>query len=201
MLLTPLENVFNRNLAESPTARALCRRLEGRVLAVHVLGLPLSVYFRSAGDTMAVSLTHEGAPDASLAGSPIGLAGMIGARPESSLRSGTVRIEGDAEVAQAFRDLLKAVEPDVEEELARVIGDVAAHQVGNFARGALAFGRRAALTFAENVAEYLQEESRDLPVRTEVEEFIEAVDELRDDVDRAEARLALLEQRADGRHR
>ena len=201
MLLTPLENVFNRNLAESPAARALCRRLEGRVLAVHVLGLPLSVYFRSLGDTMAVTLTHDGETDASLAGSPIGLASMIGTRPESSLRSGTVRIEGDAEVAQSFRDLLKAVEPDVEEELARVIGDVAAHQVGNFARGALAFGRRAALTFAENVAEYLQEESRDLPVRTEVEEFIEAVDELRDDVDRAEARLALLEQRAGGRHR
>lgn len=196
MLLTPLENVLNRNLAESPSARARCRRLEGRVLAVHVLGVPLSVYFRSLGDTMSVTLTHEGRPDAVLTGSAIGLAGIIGTRPESGLRSGSVRIEGDAEVAQSFRDLLKSVEPDVEEELSRVIGDVAAHQVGNIARGALEFGRRAATTLAENLAEYLQEESRDLPVRTEVEEFIDAVDDLRDDVDRAEARIALIERRS-----
>ncbi|HSN71854.1 MAG TPA: SCP2 sterol-binding domain-containing protein, partial [Steroidobacteraceae bacterium] len=169
---------------------------EGKVLAIHVLGLPLSVFFRSLGDTLAVTLTYDGTPDAALSGSPIGLLNLIGAEPESGLRSGSVRIEGDAEIAQGFRDLLQAAEPDLEEELARVIGDVAARQVGTMARGAFAFSRRAALTFAENVAEYLKEESRDLPVRTEVEEFIESVDELRDDVDRIEARLALLEQRA-----
>jgi ubiquinone biosynthesis protein UbiJ len=106
------------------------------------------------------------------------------------MRSGTVRIEGDAEVAQAFRDLLKAAQPDVEEELSRLIGDVGAHQLGNLARGALQFGQRVADTFARNVSEYLQEESRDLMTRVEVDEFIEAVDQLRDGVDRAEARLA-----------
>jgi len=195
MLLTPLENALNRNLAESPRARAQCQRLEGKVLAIHVLGLPLSVYFRSLGDSMAVTLTHEGTPDAILAGSAIGLASLVGATPQSSLRSGSVRMEGDAEVAQAFRELLQAAEPDLEEELARIIGDVAARQVGVLTRGAVAFGRRAASTFAANLAEYLQEESRDLPVRSEVEEFIESVDALRNDVDRADARLTLLEQR------
>ena len=40
------------------------------------------------------------------------------------------------------------------------------------------------------MAEYLQEEGRDVPTRVEVEEFLEAVDQLREAADRLEARLA-----------
>jgi ubiquinone biosynthesis protein UbiJ len=49
----------------------------------------------------------------------------------------------------------------------------------------------------QNVAEYLQEEGRDVPNRTEAEEFLHGVDRIRDDVDRLEARLKLLEARND----
>jgi ubiquinone biosynthesis protein UbiJ len=74
-----------------------------------------------------------------------------------------------------------------------VIGDVAAHQVASFARGVLDWGRKASTAFAGNVAEYLQEEGRDVPARVEVEEFLEGVDQLRESADRLEARLARLE--------
>ena len=40
-------------------------------------------------------------------------------------------INGDAEIAEGFQELLRAARPDLEEELSRQIGDVAAHQVGN----------------------------------------------------------------------
>ena len=75
------------------------------------------------------------------------------------------------------------------------MGDVAAHQIGNVARTAFGFARRARDTLLQNVAEYLQEEGRDVPSRTEAEEFLQGVDRLRDDVDRLEARLKLLEKR------
>jgi len=45
------------------------------------------------------------------------------------------------------------------------------------------------------MGEYLTEESRDLPARPEVEDWIAQVDRLREDADRLEARLALLERR------
>ena len=44
-----------------------------------------------------------------------------------------------------------------------------------------------------NIREYLQEESRDVPSRYEVEQFTGKLDALRDDVDRFEARLKRLE--------
>jgi ubiquinone biosynthesis protein UbiJ len=194
MRLTPLESVLNRNIAASSAARKLCRQLEGKTLAMHLTGVPLNIQFRSDGERMSLD-TAQGEANATLSGSPLSFLRLAGPSPESALRSGAVHIEGDAEVAQAFSELLKHARPDLEEELSRVVGDVAAHQIGNVARSALAFGRRASDTFARNVAEYLQEEGRDLPTRVEADEFIAGVDAIRDDVDRLEARIALLEAR------
>jgi ubiquinone biosynthesis protein UbiJ len=194
MRLTPLESVLNRNIAASSAARALCRRLDAKVMALHIEGMPLSIYFKANGEQMSLDTQHEGTPNATLSGTPLSLLRMAGPAPETALRTGSVHIHGDAEIAQTFSELLKQARPDLEEELSRVIGDVAAHQVGNVARSALGFARRAADTFAQNVSEYLQEEGRDAPSRTESDEFIAGVDKLRDDVDRFEARLSLLER-------
>jgi ubiquinone biosynthesis accessory factor UbiJ len=193
--LAPLESLLNRNLAASSAARALCQRLDAKVLALHVDGVPLSVYFKSHGESMTLHTEHQGTPDATLSGSPLSLLRLAGPAPEAALRGGSVHIEGDAEVAQTFSELLKAAQPDLEEELSRVVGDVAAHQIGNVARSALRFARRAQDTLMQNVAEYLQEEGRDVPNRTEAEEFLQGVDKLRDDVERLEARLSLREKR------
>jgi ubiquinone biosynthesis accessory factor UbiJ len=192
MRLTPLESVLNRNIAGSAAARRLCKKLDGKVLALHVTGLPLSLFFRSAGERMSIDTADADTPAASLAGTPLALMRLAGPAPEAAIRGGAIHIQGDAEVAQAFSELLKQAQPDLEEELSRVIGDVAAHQVGNVARAALGFGRRAIDTFTQNVAEYLQEEGRDLPSRTEADEFIADIDKLRDDVARLEARIAML---------
>jgi ubiquinone biosynthesis protein UbiJ len=103
-------------------------------------------------------------------------------------------VRGDAEIAEGFRRLLEAARPDFEEELSRFTGDAAAHYLAGFAREAAAFGRRAGDTLARNTAEYLTEESRDLPVRIEVEEFLEDVDRLREAVDRLESRVSAVER-------
>ncbi len=193
MLLERLEAVLNRNVAESRRAQALARQLDGRVMSLTVEGTPLAFYFRADGGRLSLASSHEGAADASLSGTPIALLALAGPGAEGALRGGGVRIEGNAEVAQKFRDLLAESKPDFEEELARVLGDVAARQVANIARGFLDWGRKASGSLTTNVVEFLQEEGRDVPTRVEVEEFLEAVDHLRDDADRLEARLARLE--------
>ena len=193
MLLERLEAVLNRNVGESRRAQALARQLDGRVMSLTVEGTPLAFYIRAEGGRLAITSRHEGAADASLSGTPTALLALAGLRAEGALRSGGVRIADDAEVAQRFRDLLSEAQPEFEEELARVFGDVAARRVANLARGLIDWGRKASGAFAANVAEYLQEEGRDVPVRAEIEEFLGAVDDLRESTDRLEARLARLE--------
>jgi ubiquinone biosynthesis protein UbiJ len=108
------------------------------------------------------------------------------------LQRGDVRIDGDAELAQKFRELALLLRPDLEEELSLVLGDVPAHQVGRFARAAFSWTRKAATTTVRNVAEYLGHERQDLVPRSEAEQFLQGVDTLREDVDRLAARIDLL---------
>jgi ubiquinone biosynthesis protein UbiJ len=200
MLLERLEAILNRNVAESRRAQALTRQLDRRVMSLVVEGTPLEFYFRAEGGRLAIASRHEGTTDASLSGTPIALLALAGPRAEGALRGGGVRIEGEAEVAQKFRELLEEAQPEFEEELARVFGDVAARRLANLARGVLDWGRKASGSFTGSVVEYLQEEGRDLPTRTEVEEFLADVDRLRDDAERLEARLARLESRRTAPH-
>ena len=88
--------------------------------------------------------------------------------------------------------------PDPEEELSRWIGDFPARNLSRCARRALEAARRVRRTAGENIAEYLQEEGRDLVNKTELDEFLYGVDQLRETADRIEARLARLEQRLKG---
>ena len=193
MLLERLESVLNRNIAGSRRAQAIARQLDGRVMSLTVEGTPLAFFFRADGGRLAIATRHDGPADASLSGTPIALLALAGPKAEGTLRQGGVRIEGDAEVAQKFRDLLEQAQPDFEEELARVLGDVAARRFANVARGVVDWGRKAAGSLTGSVVEYLQEEGRDLPTRVEVDEFLDGVDRLRDDADRFEAKLSRLE--------
>ncbi len=195
-LFERLSVMLDRNVAQSERASALARQLEGRALALVLEGTPVTLYLRVADGHVAIDTRDTGAADATLSGSPLSLLSLAGPGAEDRLRGSSIRIAGDAEVAQRFRELLQQTQPDFEEELSRVVGDVAAHQVANFARGFLDWGRKAADSFSTNVAEYLQEEGRDVPSRVEVEEFLEAVDQLREATDRLDARLSRAESRA-----
>jgi ubiquinone biosynthesis accessory factor UbiJ len=191
-----LSTTLNRNVAQSERASVLARQLEGRGLSLVFEGTSLAISCRVADGRITLDTRAAGEADATLTGSPISLLSLVGPGAEDRLRGSSIRIAGDAEVAQRFRDLLRHSQPDFEEELSRVVGDVAAHQVANIVRSVLDWGRKAADSFSTNVTEYLQEEGRDVPSRVEVEEFLEAVDQLREATDRLDARLSRAESRS-----
>jgi ubiquinone biosynthesis protein UbiJ len=198
-LLRPLEAMLNRHIAASSRARALLAQLEGRTMELRFAATPLRLRFAAATGSLAVRPGSEEPADAVIAGTPLSFLRLATGDAAKSIRAGGMDVQGDAEVAEGFRRLLDAARPDLEEELSRLTGDVAAHTLARFARETADFGRRAAYILTRNVAEYLTEESRDLPVRIETEEFHEGVDRLRESVDRLEARVAAAERARGGR--
>ncbi len=195
MLTGVIENLLNRNLGASPRARELCAQLRERRILIAMQGTPLRISVESTGDSLRLSSTASGEFEAEIEGTPVNLVALAGPEPESLLQRGAVSIRGDVELAQRYRELALLLRPDFEEELSRLVGDAPAHQLMRFALGALAFGRRAASTTTLNAAEYLAHEKRDLVPRAEADVFLEGVDRIREDVDRLEARFALLGQR------
>ena len=195
MILATLEATLNRNIADSIAAKNLCKRLQGKSMQIHLTGLP--VKFTLIADPMGIQIKPDDTTkaDAILTGTPLGLLNLVNQDSTAPILDRAVRIEGNAEVAHAFSELLKTARPDLEEELSRLVGDVAAHQIGNAARNLFAFGKRATQTLLQNTSEYLQEEGRDVPNKTEMGEFLRDVDTLRDDAARLEARISLIEKR------
>lgn len=192
-VLRPVANVLNRNIRESTPARELCAQLSGTVVAIRVRDTALAAYFVVSDDALDVVASTDADPDIIICGSLIPLARMAGESGEAAVRDGSLDLTGDAELANQFQQLLSFAKPDLEEELSGVVGDVAAHRLGEFARGLGRWGRDARSTMGANIREYLQEESRDAPSRYEVERFSNNLNTLRDDVDRIEARLNRLQ--------
>jgi len=192
-LFRPLTALVNRQIKTTTPARELCAELDGKVMAVRVKDTGLAMYFCVCPDEIALFGDYDGEPDVAITGSILTLVRLAGASGEDAIRDGSLELIGDAEVAQAFQKLLGYGKPDIEEELSGVIGDVAAHRLGEVARSVSSWGREAGATLRQNITEFLQEERRDVPSRYEVEAFTRKIDELRDDVARVEARLNHLE--------
>ena len=115
-----------------------------------------------------------------------------------TLFSGDVTITGDVETGQAFKAILDDMDIDWEEQLARLTGDVIAHQAGNMARRTRRVLRHGKAALEQDLGEYLREELRVLPARIEVENFSADVDRIRADTDRLAARIRRLQKTGDG---
>ncbi len=194
MLAGTLAQLLNRGLARSPRARSLVAALAGRSLAVSSAGFP-RLRLSCDGATLTAAFSELPA-DATLSGGPFTLLRLLGAQSaQGQLQRGGLALEGDTELAARFHELLVLLRPDAEEELSQLLGDVAAHRLANLGRAGRAFAQRLGATGTANLAEYLAHERAHLVPRAEGEQFLRGVDALREDVDRAQARLELIERR------
>ncbi|MDE2071080.1 MAG: SCP2 sterol-binding domain-containing protein [Gammaproteobacteria bacterium] len=195
-LLAPaVELALQQALAGSSAAARDLKRLDGKVIALELKELPLKLYFLSQSERLAVRAAHEGKIDLTVRAPSFALLEAALKRGDAPPRG--IELNGDAETGQTFSRLLKQADLDWEELLSRYVGDVAAHQIGNLARGLLRWGRDAGTRLAQDLAEYLQYESSTLPPRHEVEVFLDGVDRLKNDTERLAARV----QRLAGQYR
>jgi ubiquinone biosynthesis protein UbiJ len=190
-----VEQAFNKYLALDLEMSGQFAELDGKCLCFDISVPKFRVYcFPRAG---AVTLQGDCAQnvDCTIKGSAMALYRMIRREDTAqSLSSGEVEIQGDSRVAQRFSDILKSVEIDWEELSSKLIGDFAAHKVGNVAREFKGWFDEALIALRMDTSEYLREESGVLPTRVEIVAFMEQIDQFRSDVDRLEARIRRLER-------
>jgi len=200
LVLESLEQAVNAVIALDADAARRLARLHGRVIRIELVGPDIQLNFIPGHDGRIRLLgSIEGEPDCTLAGSPFDLVRASDkTEGPAQLFAGHVRIEGDTGLAQRFSEALAGLDIDWEEQLSHLTGDIAAHEIARGARAARREGERIGRSTRDNLSEYLTEEARLLPHRFEVEDFLEAVDALRDDAARLEARIALLEKRRSG---
>lgn len=190
ILLASLETSINRYLALDPEQMAQFASLQGKVIAIDIKGIDEQLYLYPGGDGIMVMGDYDGEADTTLSGTPLALARLgMADNAASVLFSGEVKIEGDSRLGHQFKRLLSEVNIDWEEQLSKYLGDVLAHQLGNVARNWNDWFKRSQQSLALDVGEYLQEESRMVATKAELDRFVNRVDQLREAVDRLDARI------------
>ena len=184
----PGERAVNHVLRGSPLALERLRPHAGRTVAIHVGPVALALTVQSTGE---VAAALPGASrDLEVRISPF-LVPRLAAREEAAF--GEIGMEGDGALAEDVSFLVRHLTWDVEEDLSRVVGDIAAHRLVGAARGLARWSRDASLRMAQGAAEYWTEESPLVASRVKVEGFARDVSGLRDAVARLERRIARLE--------
>lgn len=197
-LIAALEAAFNRWLKLDPDALPRVTALQGRIIAVHITGLDLKVFFIPTASGVTISMDYQTEPDVTLSGSAMALSKLALSEDASkALIESGVKIEGDLRTGQRFSEILKEVDIEWEELLSQIVGDIVAHQMGEAARSTQGWLKDTAHAMRLNTREYLQEESRVLPADAELNYYLDAVDTLRADTDRLTARIQRLQTQVD----
>ena len=104
-------------------------------------------------------------------------------------RMRAIEATGDSRLANELLFLFRHLRWDAEEDLARIVGDAAAHRVVSSAREFASWNRQAVTRLAENVMEHALEERQLLARRSAFEAHRSAVAELRDSLERLQKRI------------
>lgn len=103
-----------------------------------------------------------------------------------------IKIDGDVALAMEVGKILSAVRWDIEDDLSKVVGDIASYQIVQLGQKKLESWREHTQTLAEMLAEYWQEERPLIAKKSAIASFNRAVDTLREDTDRLQSRLDTL---------
>jgi ubiquinone biosynthesis protein UbiJ len=185
---SPFAAALNRLLESEPWARERLRPFATETLELRAPPLPALRFGIATDGRLGAALP---AAEASLVITigPDALAAAVKGE-DHFLRS--IDVAGNAGLAGEVMFLVRHLRWDFEEDLARIVGDVAAHRLAGMARNAAHWHADAARRIAGSFMEYAVEERKVLVKRSALEDFSTAVARLRDDLERLEKRVARL---------
>lgn len=188
ILATSIAATINHLLARQPAQQAMLAAHAGKTACIATGFFDLRVRVAAdglleAGEEVNASVTIRVKP----ADLP-----QIAANPERAVSF--VKIEGDADFANTISQVASKLRWEAEEDLAPLVGDIAAVRIVQTAQASLATMQSTGKKLAENMAEYLLEENPLLLHRQAANDFAAAVATLRDDTERLAKRIQLLER-------
>lgn len=181
---------LNHLLRANAWARDALKTHAGKTASFRCLPFITRLTVLDSGEVLPAAA--EAVPAVTLTLTP-GLMLRVAARDETAWRD--VIIDGDTAFAGAIHHLWQHLRWDVEEDLSKVVGDVAAHRIAESGRSLQRWAQAGSDNLAHSFAEYWTEEQPLIAAKQDVGRFTADVDQLRDDTARLEKRIDLLRSR------
>lgn len=194
--LAALESAANRALDFDPATRDALAELDGRVFHIELTSPDIDIYLLPTVDGIALRSVHEGIVDTHVRGNISDFVELLAASDApSALINGEIRLTGDSAPLLRLQAILHELDCDLEAPLARLIGDVPAHEIGQLARRSRRGAAHALRSLARQGREYVVEEAELVVPRPRVEALLDEIDEVAAATDRLAARLERLRAR------
>ena len=183
----PAARALNHVLRSTPVAMERLSKYAGRTAVFHLGPVTLAFTIQTTGEVTAAM--PGAARDLEVRISPF-LLPRLAAHEEAAFRE--IEMQGDMELAQEISMLARNLTWDAEEDLSKVVGDIAAHRVVASAKAFLGWGRDAAQRATQGAAEYWTEESPLIASRVKVGGLVKDVADLGDGLERLAKRIEKL---------
>jgi ubiquinone biosynthesis protein UbiJ len=182
---------INHLLAQEPWARGKLAAHSGKVARLDLSAWTLDL--KVTGDGMLALAAAGDAPAVTIGVKPADVPLILQNRERAF---SYVTVDGDADFANAVSQVSQALHWEAEEDLSKLVGDIAAVRLVAGAKSALHAAKATHRKLTENLAEYLLEERPVLVRPQAVSEFAGEVARTRDDVERLAKRIEKLERLA-----
>jgi len=190
----PFSLALNHLLEAEPAARQRLAPFAGASIELRAPPLPALTFAILPGGRLEGRMRAGGAEPSLVVALKPGFLAALAKGEDHLMRA--VEVSGEprlaAEVMWLARHLREAAPDIVEEDLSRLVGDVAARRLAQGARDLFAWQSDALARLAESFADYVTEENRMVIARAEHASFAAAVSRLRDAVERLEKRVGRL---------
>jgi ubiquinone biosynthesis accessory factor UbiJ len=191
-VLLPAERLINAALAVDDISRDRLGELNDKVIAIEETTLSICMAVSIVSNRVQLLNDFDGVADVTLRGDYSSLIGLV--KSSDALYGSKIRIEGELGVAETLRSIVGQLDIDVESLLAPAIGGSPAHLAGRFFDQSAQWFSRTVESTQLNTKEYLQEETKMLVQPSAVNDFSDGVSDVKEAVDRAEARVRRLER-------
>lgn len=192
IILAAQEAILNRYLSLDPESKEHLRRFSGKVIRIE-LG-PLIYYWLFKSDLIYLNKDYSGPVDLILRGTTFDFLRMAFINKDEAHTNIPLQVVGDMEFGKQFKEFFLNLEIDYEEPLSKIMGDTLAYPMVQALKTIKLWAIQNIENFGQNVTNYVQTEKNWLITDEELQLFFSDVDELRDDCDRLEARLEILQK-------
>jgi ubiquinone biosynthesis protein UbiJ len=191
--IAALEKAINQALKLDSASYKKLGALDGKIFRIDLDGPDLQFFILPSESTLMLMGHYEGAATTQVRGYPSDFVELLTANDAgSALINGNITLKGDSASLLELQAILHNLDLDWEAELAKVVGDIPAHQIGKAVRTGLQWGKQTHNSIMRQVEEYIHEEGRLLPPRAEIDDFFADVSKLTDDSNRLAAKIAKL---------
>jgi ubiquinone biosynthesis protein UbiJ len=186
-------SVMQHLLAQNAWAAPMLKPYAGQSVQLNFVLFKTTLVILENGSLASAGETNI--PDAIITIPPSLLPRLIAKDESAKLQ---IQVDGDTHLATTIAKVFAQIRWDYEDDFSKVIGDVPAYQIGEFARNTTNTVKQTSINLAEMLSEYWQEEKPMLAKKRHIEQFNTDIDTLRADTERLEKRLNKLAKTLSG---